>query len=173
MEVIKRISEAELDERTAALTSLIETDIAGRETVLVANLKGSVVFFSDLIRKLKRTDVEIDFVSVRSYEGNESTGMVRIERDLNLNVRGKTVVLVEDIVDTGLTLSSLIRYIKEKHQPFQVKVCVLLDKPARRKTEVQVDYSGFLVGDEFLVGYGLDYNEHYRNLPYIGVLTGL
>jgi hypoxanthine phosphoribosyltransferase len=173
MELVKRISEEQLKERTGELAALLTADIAGQKAVLVANLKGSVIFFSDLIRRLERTDIEIDFVSVRSYEGSASTGKVTLGRDLNLDVRGKTVVLVEDIVDTGLTLSSLIRYIKDKHQPSRIIVCVLLDKPARRQIEVQVDHSGFLVGDEFLVGYGLDYNEHYRNLPYIGVLTGI
>lgn len=167
-----RISEQKLKARVAELAGLIEKDIAGQDAVLVANLKGSVIFFSDLIRSIGRTDIPIDFVSAQSYAGRESAGEIRITRDLNLDVRGKTVVLVEDILDTGLTLSALIRYIKERHGPSIVKVCVLLDKPARRKTEVNVDYRGFEVGDEFLVGYGLDYEEHYRNLPDIRALPG-
>lgn len=165
-----RITSDRLRTRVAELAAMIEKDIAGGEAVLVANLKGSVIFFSDLIRGIRRTDLPIDFVSARSYEGTRSSGDIAITRDLNLDVRGKTVVLVEDILDTGLTLSALIRYIKEKHRPSIIKVCVLLDKPSRRKTEVRVDYSGFEVGNEFLVGYGLDFEEHYRNLPDIRVL---
>lgn len=172
MDLVKRISEDQLRKRTSELAAEISREIGDGETVMVANLKGSVVFFSDLIRHMERTDIAIDFVSVRSYQGSESTGKIDMSRDISLDVRGKTVVLVEDIADTGLTLSNLIQYIKESHQPSRVIVCVLLDKPSRRKTHVQVDHAGFLVGDEFLVGYGLDYDEHYRNLPYIAAMTG-
>lgn len=170
--MVIRINEHKLKARVAELAAMIEKDIGDNEAVLVANLKGSVIFFSDLIRGIKRTDIPIDFVSVRSYEGTDSSGRISVTRDLNLDVRGKMVVLVEDILDTGLTLSSLIRYINDKHAPSIIKVCVLLDKPSRRKTPVRVDYSGFEVGNEFLVGYGLDYEEHYRNLPDIRVLPG-
>ena len=171
-DLVVRIGEKKLKKRVTELAAMIEKDIGGAEAVFVANLKGSVMFFTDLVRRIRRTDIPLDFISARSYEGTESSGEIAITRDLNLDVRGKTVVLVEDILDTGLTLSCLVRYIKEKHAPSIIKVCVLLDKPSRRKTPVQVDYTGFEVGNEFLVGYGLDYEEHYRNLPDIRVLNG-
>jgi hypoxanthine phosphoribosyltransferase len=171
-EIKKLFSEEQIARRVKELANQIEKDMDNEEFVLVANLKGSFIFFSDLIRSMERQDIEIDFVSTESYEGESSSGVIKMTRDLSLDIRDKKVILVEDIVDTGLTLSHLIHYIKEAHQPKEMRFCVLLDKPSKRKTDVKMDYVGFTVEDYFVIGYGLDYQEKFRNLPYIGFLTG-
>ncbi len=170
MIVREYISESEIARRVAEVAREIENAIGNDEAVFVANLKGSVVFFSDLIRRIGSRRISLDFVSTESYAGTQTTGVVKITRDLSLPVGGKRVVLVEDIVDTGLTLAKLVKYIQERHHPAEIRVCALLDKPSRRKTEVTVDHTGFRVENAFLVGYGMDHEERYRNLPYIGVL---
>lgn len=157
--------------RVAELAAAIEKDILGREAVLVANLKGSFVFFADLVRAISRLDITLDFLSTESYRGTESTGVVRITRDLGLSVSGRTVILVEDILDTGLTMDHLVHYLYSNHQAHEVRTCVLLDKPSRRRVNISPDYRGFEIDNSFVVGYGLDYNEQFRNLPYIGVIN--
>ena len=164
------IGQAAIASRVKELAGRIEEFIGSEEAVLAANLKGSFMFFSDIVREIGGRNVSVDFLSTEGYSGACSTGNVKITRDFSLDVNGKKVVLIEDIVDTGLTLSHLIHYIKEVHKPSELKVCVLLDKPSRRKTEVHVDFTGFEISDEFVVGYGLDYNEKLRNLPYIALL---
>lgn len=155
--------------RVVELGAQLAADYAGREPVLVSVLKGSIVFLADLIRA---TDLllSVDLMEVSSYgSGTESSGQVRILKDLSKSIDGREVVVVEDIIDTGLTLNYLLRYLGER-EPASIRVCCLLDKPARRLAEIEIDYRGFTIPDRFVIGYGLDYDERYRNLPYIGVL---
>lgn len=170
MKLRKYISEKTLDQRVRALAKELDSYIGTNDAVLVANLKGSFMFFADIVRELKSRNVFIDFVATESYAGTESTGNIKITRDLSIDIRGKKVIVIEDIMDTGLTLSRLIRYIKDGHEPADVKVCVLLDKPSRRRAPIQPDFTGFVIEDKFVIGYGLDYNEKFRNLPYIATL---
>ncbi len=162
-------SVSDLEKRISELGEVITRDYEGKELIVVGILKGSNIFTSDLVRKIN-IPLKIDFMVVSSY-GNttESTGVVRILKDLENSVENKHLLIVEDIVDSGLTL----KYLKEMlltRNPAGIKICTLLDKPARRKEIVHVDYLGFEVPDEFIVGYGIDYAEMYRNLPYVGVL---
>ena len=146
----------------------INEDYAGKKPVLVVLLKGSVMFAADLMRSLI-IDCEIDFMKVSSYSGTQSTGVINIVSDLRTDIAGRNVIIVEDIVDTGLTLFKL-KGLLESLRPASLKICTLLDKPSGRKAPIEADYIGGTVGDEFIVGNGLDYNEKYRNLPYIGVM---
>ena len=156
--------------KVAELGTLISTDYAGRTVTLVSVLKGSLPFMADLMRAIT-IPVRIDLMEVSSYGGTatETSGLVRILKDLSASIDGVDVLIVEDIIDTGLTLNYLIRYLKGKN-PASLRICTLLDKPARRLVEIPIDYRGFTIPDRFVVGYGLDYGEHYRNLPFIGVL---
>ena len=148
----------------------IAADYADRQIVMVLVLKGSFVFGSDLARAIDHPNCRIDFLGVRSYgEGTESTGVVQITHDLSKPIEGQDVLIVEDIVDTGLTLAHLIDLLRTR-KPRSLKVCSLLHKPARKRVEVKIDYLGFTIEDRFVVGYGLDFGERYRNLPYIGVI---
>lgn len=150
--------------RVAELGATIARDYAGRSPVVVSVLKGSFVFAADLVRAIP-LDVRIEFLGVRSYgSGTESTGAVQIIQDLTHPIEGEDVLVVEDIVDTGLTLAYILSLFRAR-KARSIKVCALLDKPSRRKVEVTADYTGFAVGDHFLVGYGLDCAEKYRNLP--------
>ena len=153
------------------LAKQIEKDYAGEEVYCVGLLKGSVVFLSDLVKEIN-TPVVIDFMSVSSY-GSEtvSSGDVKILKDTDLDLRGKHVLIVEDIIDTGLTLEHVIRYFKESKGVKTLKTCTLLSKPERRKVNIDIDYVGFDVPDKFVIGYGLDYDQKYRNLPYIAVVV--
>lgn len=163
------LPEEELKARVRQLGEAISRDYAGREPVLVAILRGSYVFMADLSRSL---DIlcRVDFMSVSSYgAGTTSSGQVNIVKDLSDSIEGRDVLVVEDILDTGNTLHYLFQVLQARH-PASLKLAVLLDKPSRRTKPISADYVGFTVPDEFVVGYGLDYNEHYRNLPYIGVL---
>ena len=163
------LPEEELKARVRQLGEEISRDYAGREPVLVAILRGSYVFMADLSRSL---DIlcRVDFMSVSSYgAGTTSSGQVNIIKDLSDSIEGRDVLVVEDILDTGNTLHYLFQVLQARH-PASLKLAVLLDKPSRRTKPISADYVGFTVPDEFVVGYGLDYNEHYRNLPYIGVL---
>lgn len=163
------LPEEELKARVRQLGEEISRDYAGREPVLVAILRGSYVFMADLSRSL---DIlcRVDFMSVSSYgAGTTSSGQVNIVKDLSDSIEGRDVIVVEDILDTGNTLHYLFQVLQARH-PASLKLAVLLDKPSRRTKPISADYVGFTVPDEFVVGYGLDYNEHYRNLPYIGVL---
>jgi hypoxanthine phosphoribosyltransferase len=155
--------------RFAELGTQLAADYAGRTPVLVSVLKGSIVFLADLIRAMD-VPLNVDLMEVSSYgSATESSGQVRILKDLSSSIEGRDVVVVEDIIDTGLTLNYLLRYLAERH-PASVRVCCLLDKPARRLAEIEIDYRGFRIPDRFVIGYGLDYDERYRNLPYVGVL---
>ncbi len=164
------ISAEQLAERIAELGKQIVEDYAHleEELVIVPVLKGSFLFAADLVRQMDR-DVSVDFLGLRSYEGTSSTGVVQITSDLSKSIAGKHVLVVEDIVDTGLTMQYLLENL-ETRQPASVKVASLLHKPARTKVEVPIDYLGFTIEDVFVIGYGLDYDQLYRNLPYIGVV---
>ena len=162
------LGEQEIQDRIAALGEQISRDYAGRELALVGILKGSVIFLSDLMRHIT-VPVTLDFICLSSYAGHESSGVVRLLLDLRESVENRDLLLVEDIIDTGLTLSYLLQNLKTR-QPRSLEMCALLDKPDCRKVRVNVKYTGFQIPNEFVVGFGLDYNEKYRNLPYIGVL---
>ncbi|MBR2934630.1 MAG: hypoxanthine phosphoribosyltransferase [Oscillospiraceae bacterium] len=162
-------SEEQLAQRVNELAEQINRDYADKEILLVSVLRGSFVFMADLARKITRP-CRIDFMSVSSYgKGSTSSGQVQITKDLSEDISGLHVIVVEDILDSGNTLSYLLRLLEQRH-PASIRLCTLLDKPDRRKVEVAVHYSGFTIPDAFVVGYGLDYAERYRNLPYIGIL---
>ena len=164
------LTEDQIQARVAELGARISADYAGRQLTLVSVLKGSLPFMADLMRSLA-IPVRIDLMEVSSYGGTttESSGLVRILKDLSTSIEDQDVLIVEDIIDTGLTLNYLLRYLRGK-KPSSLHVCTLLDKPARRLVEIPVDYVGFTIPDRFVVGYGLDYNELYRNLRFVGVL---
>ena len=164
------LTEAEIQAKVSELGARIGADYAGRELTLVSVLKGSLPFMADLMRALT-IPVRIDLMEVSSYGGTstESTGLVRILKDLSASIEGQDVLIVEDIIDTGLTLNYLLRYLRGKN-PRSLRICTLLDKPARRLVEIPVDYVGFTIPDRFVIGYGLDYGELYRNLRFVGVL---
>ena len=171
--VIEMLSEAQVRDRVAELGAAITRDYpdAHEPLLFVGVLKGAALFLADLVRAVDRP-VEFDFVAVSSYgAATETSGEVRVLKDLEASVAGKHVVIIEDILDTGLTLrfSYLIETLRARNAR-SVKVCVLLDKPARRKVDIPVDYCGFQIEDKFVVGYGMDYAEYYRNLPYIGIV---
>jgi hypoxanthine phosphoribosyltransferase len=159
----------QIQARIAELGAQLGTDYAGRDPVLVSVLKGSIVFLADLVRQME-IPLSIDLMEVSSYGAStESSGQVRILKDLSMAIDGRDVIVVEDIIDTGLTLNYLLRYLHDKG-PASIRICCLLDKPARRLADISIDYRGFTIPDRFVIGYGLDYDERYRNLPYIGVL---
>ncbi|MEH6905952.1 hypoxanthine phosphoribosyltransferase [Neobacillus drentensis] len=163
------ISEIAIKERVKELAEQIESDFNNEAIVLIAVLKGSFVFAADLMREMKG-DIKIDFISVSSYgDETESTGKVRLLKDLDANITNQNVVVVEDIIDSGLTLHFLRDHLKT-HKPKHIRICTLLDKPERRKVELPVDYVGFVIPDEFIVGYGIDYAQKYRNLPHISTV---
>ena len=168
--LITHITEAEIQTRIRSLAGEIERDYPANEGVhLVTVLKGGFMFMSDLVRAMSDR-VTLDFMAVSSYaKGTTSSGQVRVLKDLDSNLEGRHVIVVEDIVDTGLTLHYLQDLLKAR-APKSMKTACLLSKPSRRKVEVQVDYIGFTIEDHFVVGYGLDYAEKYRNLPYIAIL---
>ncbi|MFB6345165.1 MAG: hypoxanthine phosphoribosyltransferase [bacterium] len=159
----------EINSKVKQLGETITEDFHNHDILVVGVLRGCVTFISDLMREVE-LPLEIDFLAVGSYgKSSESSGVVRVLKDLNETIEDRHVLLVEDIVDTGLTLNFLLGYLKARN-PASVSVCSLLDKPARREVDVKIDYGGFEVPNEFLVGYGLDYAQKYRNLPYIGSL---
>ncbi|MEG6586153.1 hypoxanthine phosphoribosyltransferase [Dendrosporobacter sp. 1207_IL3150] len=163
------ISTDKLQERIKELGEQISADYAGKEILAIGVLRGAVIFMADLTRAIK-VPVAIDFMAVSSYgAGTSSSGVVRILKDLDEDIEGKHILIVEDIIDSGLTLTYLLENLKSR-KPASIKLCTLLNKPERRKAEVQIDYNGFTVPDYFVVGYGLDYAEKYRNLPFIGIL---
>lgn len=163
------ITEDELQRRVQELGEQISCDYEGLPLLLVAVLKGSVLFMADLMRAI-RIPHSIDFMATSSYgSGTSSSGVVRILKDLDEPIEGKHVLLVEDIIDSGRTLDYLLRILEER-RPASLKVCALLDKEGRREVDVKVDYVGFTIPNEFVIGYGLDYAQNYRNLPFIGVL---
>ena len=162
------LSDEVIHRRVKELAKQISKDYAGKELVTIGILKGAVIFLSDLIRYIDQdVDVVMDFMAVSSYgDSTKTSGIVKITKDIDINIRGKNVLIVEDIVDSGLTLSYLIRMMGER-EPESIRVCVLLDKEERRKVQVNVDYKGFDIPDKFVVGYGLDYAGKWRNLPSI------
>ena len=163
------IGEEELQARIRELGAELSVDYAGREVLLVGVLKGAVFFMADLMRSLT-IPCEIDFMAISSYGAStDSSGVVRILKDLDINIEGRHVLVVEDIVDSGLTLSYLMRNL-ESREPASLEVCALLTKPTRREIDVPVRYIGFEIPNRFVIGYGLDFAERYRNLPYVGVL---
>lgn len=163
------VSEEEIIQRSAALGKQISEDYKGKKApVLVALLKGSVPFLAELIKHID-LDIEFDFMDVSSYDGTESIGDIKIIKDLDRSIRGENVILVEDIIDTGRTLKTVTELMVRKGAQ-DVKVVTLLDKPDRRVVEIEADYVGFVIPNEFVIGYGLDFNQKYRNLPYVGVL---
>ena len=163
------LPQAQIHQRVAELGAEIDRDYAGKEPLLVSVLRGSFIFMADLVRSIT-LPCTVDFMAVSSYgKGTSSSGQVKIVKDLSESIEGKELLVVEDILDSGNTLYYLLQLLQARH-PASVRLCTLLDKPSRRVKPVKVDYTGFSIPDEFVVGYGLDYAERYRNLPYIGVL---
>lgn len=163
------INEADIKRRVKELGKEISQDYRDKTPVLVSVLKGGIIFLSDLMRELTILH-EVDFMSVSSYNGGtQSSGVVRILQDLSINIEGQDVIIVEDIVDSGMTLD-YIRHILLARHPKSLRICTLLDKKLARKIQVPIDYVGFEIPDEFVIGYGLDYGEKYRNLPYVAVM---
>lgn len=162
-------SEEQLKTRVQELADQINQDYQGKSPMLVSVLRGSFIFMADLMRAIT-LPCTVDFMSVSSYgAGTTSSGQVKITRDLSESIEDRDIIVVEDILDSGNTLSYLLQLLQARN-PASIKLCTLLDKPSRRVKEVHIDYSGFSIPDEFVVGYGLDFAEKYRNLPYIGVL---
>ena len=163
------ISREQIEERVKALAAQLDKLYEGRRPVVVCILKGSVMFFADLIREMK-TPMQIDFMAVSSYgKGSISSGKLQVKKDLTVNIGGKDVLIVEDIIDSGNTLYELKKMLNTR-SPASVNIVTLLDKPERREVPMEPEYKGFVIEDEFVVGYGLDYADRYRNLPYVGVL---
>lgn len=163
------LSENQLLTRVKELAKQLDEDYAGKSPLMVAILKGSVMFYTDLVRNMK-IEMKMDFMSISSYgNGVKSSGEVKMIKDLDGKIEGKDVIIVEDIIDSGYTMRYL-KHLLEARRPSSIKICALLDKPSRRETEIEIDYKGFEVEDEFVVGYGLDYAGLYRNFPYIGIL---
>jgi len=168
--ITELISAAKIAERVRELGAQITSEYAGRELVLVGVLKGSFLFLADLARAIESTEVRVEFLGVQSYgDETSSSGVVEITFDLKKPIDGKDVLVVEDIVDTGLTMEYIQKNLRTRN-PASVKLCSLLHKPARQKVKTHIDYLGFTIDDLFVVGYGLDFGQRYRNLPFIGVL---
>jgi len=169
-QIIEFLSAAKIAARVRELGAQITKDYRDRRLVVVCVLKGSFVFAADLVRAIDLSHVRVEFLGVRSYgEGTESSGVVQIVNDLSRPIEDEDVLLVEDIVDTGLTIAYLLDLLQTRH-PKSLKVCALLHKPARARMQVPIDYLGFTIEDKFVIGYGLDFAERHRNLPYLGVL---
>lgn len=163
------ISKEEIAAKVEEIAALIDRDYEGEQLLVVGVLKGACVFVSDLIRQMT-VPITLDFMSVSSYGmSTQSSGIVKIIKDLDMDITGMNVLIVEDIIDTGLTLNYLRDYLNARHVK-TLRICTLLDKPQRRKCDVKADYSGFEIEDKFIVGYGIDCQEQYRNLPYIAAV---
>ncbi len=163
-------SQEEIQKRISELGEVLTREYAGKNPIVVGVLKGVVVFYADMIRKID-THCEMEFMWISSYAGTDSTGSMQVKKDIGADIRGRHVLILEDIFDTGNSLNFVYNHLMAQ-SPASLKICTLLDKPSRRKPGItlQADFVGFTVPNEFVVGYGLDYNEHYRNLPYIGIL---
>lgn len=164
------LTEAQIKDRIAQLGEILSAEYRDKNPIIIGVLKGVVVFYADMIRKIT-VPCEMDFMWVSSYEGTDSTGSVIVKRDVSADIKGRHVLILEDIFDTGNSLSFVYDHLMAK-APASLKICTLLDKPSRRKPGVtlKADYVGFTIPNAFVVGYGLDYNEYYRNLPYVGIL---
>ncbi len=163
------VSEEEAREICRRLGAQISKDYAGKKLLLVSVLKGAIVFMADLLRYIT-CDCQIDFMAVSSYSGVKTTGVVKFKKDLDINPDGCDILLVEDILDSGITLEYLKNILIDRNAA-SIRVCTFLDKPTNRRANIQAEYVGKVIPDEFVVGYGLDYNEKYRNLPYVGILS--
>ena len=163
------LTREEVEKRIKELAKEIEKDYCGKNLLVIGLLKGSIMFMSDLIKEMD-LPVMIDFMSVSSYSGTTSTGVINVLKDTDISVKDKDVLIVEDIIDTGLTLSHVKKLLEDRGAK-SLKICTLLDKPSRRTVEMKGDYVGFEIPDEFVVGYGLDYDQHHRNLPYVGIVV--
>ncbi len=164
-------TEADILKRAEEIGKQISEDFAGEKVVLLGTLKGAIMWMADVMKRID-LDTEIDFISASSYgSGTTSSGVVKIKKDIELDIYNKNVIIIEDIVDTGTTLKFLKEYLKDRN-PKCVKICTLLDKPAGRKVDIEAEYVGFTVDDLFIIGYGLDYDQKYRDLPYISYLEG-
>ena len=164
------LTEAQIQTRIAEMGEELTREYADKFPVVVGVLKGVVVFYADMVRQIK-VPCEMDFMAISSYSGTNSTGKAVVKKDISADIKGRHVLILEDIYDTGNSLSFTYHYLMEK-EPASIKICTLLDKPARRKPGITLkpDYVGFTIPDAFVVGYGLDYDEKYRNLPYVGIL---
>ena len=164
------LTEEQIKNRIAELGKVLTREYEGKDPIVVGVLKGVVVFYADMIRQIK-TPCQMDFMWISSYAGTNSTGNMVVKRDVSADIKGRHVLILEDIFDTGNSLNYTVKHLLAK-EPASLKICTLLDKPERRNPAVtlQADYVGFTIPNAFVVGYGLDYNEHYRNLPYVGIL---
>ena len=162
------INKARIEKRIDEMAREIERDYKGKDIVFLGIIKGAIPFMWELAKRIKN-NVYFDFIEVSSYEGTESTGKVKLHKDIQGSIEGKDVIIIEDIVDTGRTLDFLLDFLKEKNAN-SVKIACLLSKPSRRVIELNVDYIGFKIDDKFVLGYGLDYDQKYRNLPYVGYI---
>ncbi len=164
------LTEEQIKARITELGKELSKEYEGKNPVLVGVLKGVVVFYADMMRAID-VPCQLDFMWISSYAGTESTGKMVVKKDVSVDITGRHVLILEDIFDTGTSLDYTYRHLMEKN-PASLKICTLLDKPERRRPEItlKADYTGFVIPNEFVVGYGLDYNEYYRNLPYVGVL---
>ena len=164
------LTEEQIQAKVKELAAVLSEEYAGKDPVFIGVLKGVVVFFADMVRNLS-IPCEFDFMSISSYSGTTSTGRTEIRKDVSVDIKGRHVVILEDIFDTGTSLTFTVNHLMNK-EPASLKVCTFLDKPERRKPGITLkpEYVGYTIPNEFVVGYGLDYNEHYRNLPYIGIL---
>ena len=164
------LTEEQIQARIKELGEILTAEYADKNPIVVGVLKGVVIFYADMIRQIK-VPCQLDFMWISSYSGTNSTGTMRVKQDLSADIKGRHVLILEDIFDTGNSLNYTYNYLLTK-EPASLKICTLLDKPERRKEGItlKADYTGFTIPNEFVVGYGLDYNERYRNLPYIGIL---
>ena len=164
------LTEEQIQEKVRQLASQISAEYAGKDPIFVGVLKGVVVFYADMVRQLK-IPCQMDFMCISSYSGTSTTGNMIVRKDVSADIKGRHVLILEDIFDTGNSLDFVVKHLQAK-EPASLKICTLLDKPERRKAGItlQCDWTGFVVPNEFVVGYGLDFNEHFRNLPYVGVL---
>lgn len=162
------INEQKIEERITEIAKQIEKDYEGKDLLFLGVLKGSAVFMVELAKRIKN-NVEFEFIEISSYEGTESTNKIKLNKDISGNIEGRDVIIVEDIIDTGRTLSFLTEYLKSKNVK-SLKIATMLSKPSRRVIDINVDYIGFEIDDIFVIGYGLDYDQKFRNLPYIGYI---
>ena len=164
------LTEEQIQEKVKELAKILSEEYAGKDPIFVGVLKGVVIFFADMVRNID-IPCQIDFMNIASYSGTSSTGRTEIRKDVSVDIKDRHVIILEDIFDTGTSLTFTVNHLKNK-EPASLKVCTFLDKPERRNPGVTLkpEYVGYTIPNEFVVGYGLDYNEHYRNLPYIGIL---